>query len=69
MGYSCNKVYMVVDANTVEGVKQEIIRRDPKMARVTMICYNRFFGAVNRELSGPIFTNTDNQAHIRLTPM
>lgn len=69
MGYSCNKVYMVVDANTVEGVKQEIIRRDPKMARVSMTCYNRFFGASNRELSGPIFTNTDDQAHIRLTPM
>ena len=68
-GYSCNKVYMVVDANTLEGVKQEIIRRDPKMSRVRMTCYNRFFGASNRELSGPIFTKTDDQVHIRLTPM
>ena len=69
LGYSCNKVYMVVDANTLEGVKHEIVRRDPKMARVIMTCYNRFFGACNRELCGPVFTTTADQVHIRLTPM
>jgi hypothetical protein len=68
-GYSCNKVFMVVDANTVEGVKQEIVRRDPKMARVTLTCYNRFFGASNRQVCAPIFTDTADQAHIRLTPL
>jgi len=68
-GYSSNKVYMVVDANTVEGVKQEIVRRDPKMARVTLTCYNRFFGASNRQVCAPIFTDSADQAHIRLTPL
>ena len=68
-GHSSNKVYMVVDANTLEGVKQEIIRRDPKMARVNMMCYNRFFGASNRQLCAPVFTDTADQAHIRLTPL
>ena len=69
VGYSSNKVFMVVDANTVEGVKQEIIRRDPKMARVNMTCYNRFFGASNRELCAPVFTNTADRVYIYLKPL
>jgi len=69
LGQSGNQVYKVVDANTIQGVKDELIKRDPRLAQVQIKWYDRSAGASNRQICGPIFTREEDHVHLSLKPL
>jgi hypothetical protein len=69
LGQSGNQVYKVVDANTLEGVREELLKRDPRLAQVQIKWYDRFAGASNRKPCSPIFTKDDDHVHLSLKPL
>ena len=68
LGQSGNQVYKVVNANTLQGVKEELIKRDPRLANVHFKCYDRRGGSSFRKLCNPIFTKEYDHAYLSLKP-
>lgn len=69
LGQSGNQVYKVVDANTIQGVKDELIKRDPRLAQVQIKWYNKISGSSNRQVSNPIFTKEHDHVYLSLKPL
>ena len=69
LGQSGNQVYKVVDANTIQGVKDELIKRDPRLAQVQIKWYNKISGSSNRQASNPIFTKEHDHVYLSLKPL
>jgi hypothetical protein len=69
LGQSGNNVYKVVDANTIEGVKDELIKRDPRLAKVHITFYDRRGGSSFRKPCDPIFTKEQESVYLSLKPL
>ena len=69
LGQSGNQVYKVVDANTIEGVKDELIKRDSRLANVSIKWYDKAAGSSNRQICNPIFTKDADRVYLSLKPL
>jgi hypothetical protein len=69
LGQSGNQVYKVVDANTIQGVKDELIKRDPRLAQVHIKWYDKISGSSNRQTPNPIFTKEQDHVYLSLKPL